>query len=358
MNLINTVVALLLLLMLSGNLCAGPASARLSALASELISGYESKAGNAKSTVAVFPFNSEVKLEKQRIGFAVSELMAHRFVASGNFTVVERGEIARLLAEQRLQASGAVDSATAVKLGKLAGAGTLLLGNVLKVDGKYQVNARLVNAETAEVVASGYAELEVLAFEDDARVYLNLVPETQALGLYFLTNLRSNANDLPEQTYNTPFGTETISPKSFTLNMLGGGIRYSPSAKTLVDVAYMGNGSGAKNDNGLYGHLKVSSVRALLGYKVRSSGRLRYFVGGGGTSYSLDWTAKTTYYTPTVFFRLEFLPQSRIGLSVSAFYDFIAKTATQNIDWATPPVVARGAKLNKFSIEPTLSVYF
>lgn len=354
----NTIAAFILLLGLGVNLYAGAASSRLSALSAELISGYGAKTGRAKTTVAVFPFNSETKLEKQRIGFAVSELMAHRFVASGNFTVVERGEIAKLLAEQRLQASGAVDSATAVKLGKLVGAGTLLLGNVLKVDGKYQVSARLVNAETAEVVASGYTELEALAFEDDARVYLNLVPEMQALGLYFLTNLRSNANDLPVQTYNTGYGPETIIPKSFSLNMLGGGMRYAPSARTLVDVSYMGNGSGAKHDNGVYGHLQVTSVRALLGYKLRNTGRLRYFAGVGGTSYSLDWTAKTTYYTPTVFFRLEFLPQARIGLSVAALYDFAAKTATQNISWATPPAVAQGAKLNKLSIEPTLSVYF
>lgn len=358
MKLANTIVAALLLFGLGGELSAGQASAKLSTLAAELIGGYGAKTGQAKSTVAVFPFNSESKLEKQRIGFAVSELMAHRFVAAGNFTVVERGEIAKLLAEQRLQASGAVDSATAARLGKLAGAGTLLLGSVLKVDGKYQVNARLVSVETAEVIASGYTELDARAFEDDAGVYLNLVPETQALGLYFLTNLRSNANDLPVQTYNTSYGPESIIPKSFALNMLGGGIRYAPSAKTLVDVAYMGNGSGAKSDNGIYGHLQVSSVRALFGYRLRSAGRLRYFAGLGGASYSLDWTAKTTYYTPTAFLRLEFLPQARIGLSVSAFYDFIAKAAEQNLTWANPPRVAKGARLDKLSIEPTLSVYF
>lgn len=357
MKLLKITASIAILLCVGRDVRAGDASAKLSGLAETLIRGYAATSP-AKTTLAVFPFTCDAKLEKQRVGFAASELMSHRFVANGNFTVVERGETGKLLAEQRLQASGAVDSATAVRLGKVLGAGTILLGNIQKVDGRYQVNARLVNAETAQVLVSGYEELDVNAFEDDARVYLNLVPEAQALGLYFLTNLRSNANNLPSRTYTTGYGSETIAPKSFSLHMLGGGLRYAPSAKTLVDVAYMGNGSGAKNDNGLYGHLKVSSVRALLGYKVHNSGKLRSFAGFGGTSYSLDWTAKTTYYTPTVLFRTELLPQSRVGLSVSVLYDFIAKSAKQNIIWATPPVVVEGAKLNKFSIEPTLSVYF
>jgi len=358
MKLLKITAFIAILLCVGWDVRAGDASAKLSGLAETLIKGYAA-AGPAKTTLAVFPFTCDAKLEKQRVGFAASELMSHRFVANGNFTVVERGEIGKLLAEQRLQASGAVDSATAVRLGKILGAGTILLGNIQKVDGRYQVNARLVNAETAQVLVSGYEELDVNAFEDDARVYLNLVPEAQALGLYFLTNLRSNANDLPSQTYNTNFGTdETIAPKSFSLAMLGGGLRYAPSARTLVDVAYMGNGSGAENDNGLYGHLKVSSVRALFGYKVHNSGKLRSFAGAGGTSYSLDWTAKTTYYTPTVFIRTEFLPQSRVGFSISVLYDFITESAKQKLIWATPPVEAEGAVLSKFSIEPTLSVYF
>ncbi len=54
----------------AGNAYAGPASAKLSALAESLIKGYAAKAGPTKTTLAVFPFTCDPKLEKQRVGFA------------------------------------------------------------------------------------------------------------------------------------------------------------------------------------------------------------------------------------------------------------------------------------------------
>jgi len=137
---------------------AGTASRKLSSLADELIGGYLAK-GGGRATVAIFPLNCAVKLQKERVGFAMSELLSHRFVSDGTFTVLERGELEKLLGEQRLQASGAVDSDVAVKLGKVLGAKVLLLGNIQKVDGRYQVNGRLVDAETSAVIVSGYSEV-------------------------------------------------------------------------------------------------------------------------------------------------------------------------------------------------------
>jgi hypothetical protein len=286
--------------------------------------------------------------------------MSHRFVAEAGFTVVERAEIGRLLGEQRLQVSGAVDSSAAVRVGKLLGAGVLLLGNIQKVGGRYQVNARLVDAESGVVLTSGYEELPIEAFQDDARLYLNLVPETQSLGLYFLYNFRHNTNDMPAQAYTNPFSglTSTIQPKSFNVKMLGGGLRYFPASKLLVDVAYMGDGGGAKMDNGILGGLKVTSVRALVGVRIKNVSNLSCYLGGGVTSYSLDWTAKTSYYTPTAFIRAEYRPQARIGISISGSYDFYSKPAKQDLSWANPPVTIKNGELNKFSIEPSLAIYF
>ena len=107
MKLIKIFLFLTLVMGSAGNIYAGPASAKLSALADTFIMGYTSKAGLSKTALAVFPLNCDEKLEKQRVGFAASEVMSHRFVAHGAFTVVERGEIGKLLSEQKLQASGA-----------------------------------------------------------------------------------------------------------------------------------------------------------------------------------------------------------------------------------------------------------
>ena len=61
--------------------------------------------------------------------------------------------------EQRLQLTGVVDTETAVQLGKILGAKTLLLGNVDKFGGKYHVTARLVETETGEVISVAYEEI-------------------------------------------------------------------------------------------------------------------------------------------------------------------------------------------------------
>lgn len=332
---------------------AGPAAARLSALADGLIKGYTAKGGGG-ATVAIFPLNGAESLQKRRVGFAMSELMSHRFVADRTFTVLERGEIGKLLNEQRLQVSGAVDSDAAVKLGKILGARLLLLGNVQKVDGRYQVNARLVDVETSAVLVSGYEELPVAAFEEDAGPYLNLVPEEQALGLYFLYNTRSNANDLPTRTLTVFNGTETIDPRSFTLRMIGAGIRYVPKEKFLADVAYMRTTEGAVAGNATWsstGKLDVEALRAKVEYRLKRSSRLAYYAGAGAVLYTLHIDGKTMYYTPMLSLRAEYRPQSRIGLSLSANYDIASKTAKS---WDIVEV----ARLNRFYLEPTLSVYF
>ncbi len=336
---------LVLLASYTGNVSAGSATSKLSVLADTLIAEYAAKAGSTKTTIAVFPFNCEEKLQKQRVGFAASEVMSHRFVASAAFTVVERGEIGRLLSEQRLQSSGAVDSDTAVKLGKVLGAGIILLGNIQKVDGKYQVNTRLVNAETSAVLVSAYEELAVSAFEDDARVYLNLLPEEQTIGIYFLYNKRPNSNALPIQSFNDFSGTHYLYPKAFNLALMGVGLRYFPISKMLVDVSYMGSAAGVQAADGGLGdaNLKITAIRALLGMKFSFSRKLAYYIGAGATSYSLVLPNKTTYATPTAYFRLEFLPQSRVGISLSGDYDFHNEPAVQNLFWASPPVVLKTA---------------
>jgi len=50
------------------------------------------------ATVAVFGFQCGKKLADRGIGFAVAELISHRLVASGNFKVVEREALSRIIA--------------------------------------------------------------------------------------------------------------------------------------------------------------------------------------------------------------------------------------------------------------------
>ena len=71
---------------------------------------------------------------------------------SGQFDVVERQQLSTLLKEQELGASGRVDEATAVRMGKVLGARYMLLGNyMIQPDREMQVTTRLVDVNTGIV---------------------------------------------------------------------------------------------------------------------------------------------------------------------------------------------------------------
>lgn len=364
MKLLKSIVIASAIFCASGDLYAGPASARLSALADSLIKDYQAKAGTSKTTLAAFPFGCEEKLRKQRVGFAAAELMSHRFVAEPSFVVVERGDINRLLTEQKLQASGATDSATAVRLGRVLGAGALLLGNINKVDGVYQVNARIVNAETSEVVVSGYAELPVDAFEDDAGVYLNLVPQEQTLGFYGVFNYRHNANDAPPFEQNA-WGQAVYTPRSFTSLMAGGGLLYRPHKHMQINAELTTSKVGKDNyinkvyyyPGGYYVQkepLHMTTLSLMTSYVDRLSGNWHY-LAGVGLQYIVGVVSEAKEnMPPTVFVKtgLEYKPQSRIGLGVNVKYEL--KRAVFRAEVSDKTML----KMNPLSFETVLALYF
>ena len=342
---------------------------KLNAISEKLISGYIPKSG--KTGIAVLPLSCDDKLSKLRVGFAVSEIISRKFIASDKFAVVEREAIDKVFAEQKLAASGAVSGDSPAAFGKLTGAGVILAGNVLKIGGHYQVNIRLIDTESSEVVGSGYAELDSAAFENEARPYLNLVPDEQALSIYFLYNFRNNANNVDEIKHGDSATMLYSDPPSFNLGMLGGGIRYFPSQKIFVDVSFGRNGKQQVGDSTtvyLYGnytfmysyYIDVLSLRGLLGYKTQIGDRFNLYTGLGVASYEITgedrWGnsgyADVNYYTPTIQARVEYRLQSRVGVSIAAGYDFTAKVGTNKYDGG------KTVRLGKLSFEPSVSLYF
>lgn len=366
MKLLKSIVIASAIFCASGDLYAGPASARLSALADSLIKDYQAKAGTSRTTLAAFPFGCEEKLRKQRVGFAAAELMSHRFVAEPSFVVVERGDINRLLTEQKLQASGATDSATAVRLGRVLGAGALLLGNINKVDGVYQVNARIVNAETSEVVVSGYAELPVDAFEDDAGVYLNLVPQEQMLGIYGILNYRHNANEAPVFT-ETRWGQETHYPRPFTSIMAGGGLLYRPHKSMQINAELVTNVGSDEYLTIVYYYpgpptstyiekkkLKMTAASLMGSYVGQLSAKWHY-LAGLGLQYMVSGVSEAREDVPPGLFLkagIEYKPQSRIGLGLNVKYEF--KTVKFRSEYTDNLLM----KMNPLSFETVLALYF
>lgn len=116
-------------------------------------------------------------------GKAVSGRLITDLVQNGHYTVVERNQLQKVMAEQQLSLSGAVDENQAVQIGKLAGVEALILGSggyTIKDIGKWeekkikdendqerkvkvykairkvdlQLTYRIVNVTTGEIMAS------------------------------------------------------------------------------------------------------------------------------------------------------------------------------------------------------------
>jgi hypothetical protein len=70
---------------------------------------------------------------------------------SGNYIIVERGELDRALQEIEFSSSDLVDDSTAVEIGKLTGAEAVLISPWTKEEEKFYLSLRVIDIQTAQV---------------------------------------------------------------------------------------------------------------------------------------------------------------------------------------------------------------
>lgn len=108
-------------------------------------------------TIAVMYFdNSSISEDQERLdplSKGLMSMMIQDITKAGKLRVVERDRINFLVDELKLQQSDLTDKSTAVKMGKLVGAQTLLMGGFMKLDKKnFKIYGRLVSVETGEIL--------------------------------------------------------------------------------------------------------------------------------------------------------------------------------------------------------------
>ncbi|MEI7905766.1 MAG: CsgG/HfaB family protein [Bacteroidota bacterium] len=134
-----------------------------------------------KKRVAISAFEDKTGSGYAHLGSGVADMLTTALVKSGKFTVIERQELEKVLAEQKLGESGLVTAETAPKVGKLLGVELIVVGSVSefgtkenKVSGglsfisggikrktsRAVVDVRLVNTVTGEIVAAESKEGE------------------------------------------------------------------------------------------------------------------------------------------------------------------------------------------------------
>ena len=136
--------------------------------------------------IAIIPFSSSDSVLQQRhIGIGIAELMIKEFTRgkSDSVVVIERSQLDKVLAEQKLSLLGMTDQSNDEKVGKLLGVKALIVGTVEKEGDLYIIESRIINAETSEVLASYKTKFAVDNFDRKASDYI--IPRREATALYF-----------------------------------------------------------------------------------------------------------------------------------------------------------------------------
>jgi TolB-like protein len=127
----------------------------LDALAADLLSGITLAEGHK---VAVVEFAS-LEGRSTPLGKYLAEELTTRLFRARRFAIVERQLLDRMLAEQKLGASGLLDESTASRLGRLVGADALITGTITDLSDHLKVHARLITTESGAVSAVASASL-------------------------------------------------------------------------------------------------------------------------------------------------------------------------------------------------------
>jgi TolB-like protein len=113
-----------------------------------------------KIKIAVLDFEQKGKYETEDVGKMIAEWLTTRLVETGRFDIVERRLLNKILAEQSIGNSGIVDPNSASQLGRVLGVKTVITGSVSNYGGVTDINARLINVETASIRAAESASTE------------------------------------------------------------------------------------------------------------------------------------------------------------------------------------------------------
>ena len=124
-----------------------------------------------KQRVAVLPFK-ELDGQTTVLGTYLAEELLSHLVNSG-LKIVERGMLDRLLGEQKLQQTGAIDPATAKQVGKLAGVDAIITGSVTDLQSNVGVNCRIIDTVTGDVFAA--AQVKITKDDDVKKIMATVV---------------------------------------------------------------------------------------------------------------------------------------------------------------------------------------
>jgi len=121
----------------------------------------ESKYTGPKRRIGVVEFENKTAYGQNRLGQAASDILITELVKSEKFIVVEREKLDKVMAEQKFQQQGMIDSATAVKLGQILGLEAIVVGAVTEFGVKKEGSDYLIT-QTKQQVAEVNVDIRVI----------------------------------------------------------------------------------------------------------------------------------------------------------------------------------------------------
>lgn len=109
------------------------------------------KAAPTVVPLAVLPFQDRGAKDMKMTGGKVTDLLFAELVANPDLYLVEREDLAKVLAEHELNLSGATNPDQAIQVGQLTGAKVLVTGSVVQVESNLYLVAKIIGTETTRV---------------------------------------------------------------------------------------------------------------------------------------------------------------------------------------------------------------
>lgn len=107
---------------------------------------------NERLSTMVLPFEQDGVLSQVAVAF--QDLMINALVNRDRFRVVERNKLDVLLEEQNRSQTELFDQSTAITLGRLIAAKTILAGSIIKTRTGIEIVARMIDTETSVIMAT------------------------------------------------------------------------------------------------------------------------------------------------------------------------------------------------------------
>ena len=153
---------------------------------------------DSSQTIAIFDFTGNGV--SNEIVNTLTDRLRSEIMKFEKINIVERKRLDAVMQEQKIQMSGCVDECL-IKLGKLVGSSSIIVGSIGKVGSYYTINARKINATTSEVESAisfdSKYNIDRLLVEGMKEVSYQLIIGTSSSSLS-LTSISSN-NEVPNK---------------------------------------------------------------------------------------------------------------------------------------------------------------